>query len=565
MSRIGGAGGGPRSGKVVLAVDAGGGGARAVVLRAGGGFELLEAWDGSPSDASAIAGLIKKHKPDMVVGVAPAAMTVAKAVSVPSAGPNAGPEELAAALDLLAEAELPASVPPHRRVAALIRDVDRPGTESAVVAGWMDRDWDAAPVLREVTAYVPLPMALAALRDPTDEVAGWHDEVSGVAAAIASGGDRTVCRVARCARDGFAGFVGETAASAGLPRDAVSVDGGVALGEVTRQGLRGRVRGLPGETGWLGRFGVLLGAALCAAAGDPLEARGAGLLLTPPRVVEPIERRVYRWLSVPRNAAAVIAAAVVVAVGAPLLASYARWQMLESKVPEGAGGSVDRAELRRRAELYDQLKRTRWPMTKLLSDVSTATPVGVVATNIRIAPDVGLSLQGTAADADALSTLQQNLASIGPFVQVQISRQEAGADGKLSFDISAQVAAPMKTVAVPEDRDFAATPLAVRLHGEGASNLTPPEGSRASGSRARTSGAPAAGDRGGSSSARIPTEMPKSLSDEDIAKMSRGEATREWAARRTFLQTNRGIDAKERDRLQLEIDKVQKRMREAPQ
>src|SRR5207245_2223573 len=107
-------------------------------------------------------------------------------------------------------------------------------------------------------------------------------------------------------------------------------------------------------------------------------------------------------------------------IAAPMLLSGARLAILEHKTAAVAAQRATQAESARRAALYAHLEQTRWPMTKLMADIAAAAPVGVVVDTLRISPEQGLSLQGTAKSSDLLNQLEQNLNKTGLFRDVKI-------------------------------------------------------------------------------------------------------------------------------------------------
>jgi hypothetical protein len=60
------------------------------------------------------------------------------------------------------------------------------------------------------------------------------------------------------------------------------------------------------------------------------------------------------------------------------------------------------------------------------------------------------------------------------------------------------------------------------------------------------------------------SEPPPALTDEDIAKLTSGEAMRGWTSRRSYLSKNAGIDSGLKARLEEEIRKLQEHQKKAP-
>jgi len=260
--------------------------------------------------------------------------------------------------------------------------------------------------------------------------------------------------------------------------------------------------------------------------------------------------------------------------------SWGRLALLDSRTARLAEMRVGREAMERSAAMYSQLERSRWPMTKLLADVSGATPVGITVTNLRLSPEQGLAIQGTADAADLVNTLQANLNKTRLFSNIKINRVESKSQSLAEFDVTADVTqphAPSKPV-----EDFAARTLAQRMYGEGASNTSMPVArtDEGSGSRRRVerggserptaeraNGGEQADSRPSEAGSRRPSSMPEAVpppvSDEDIAKMDRSAAMKGWTNRKSYIQKNPGLDAATKQRLEDEVTKMRARQQAA--
>jgi hypothetical protein len=185
-----------------------------------------------------------------------------------------------------------------------------------------------------------------------------------------------------------------------------------------------------------------------------------------------------------------------------------------------------------------------------------------------------LSIQGEASDAAQVTDFQAALSATGQYRNIKQNRVSKKSAGEgVEFDIAAEAA--NVHVPVTPAQDFASTPLAVRLYGEGATNTTMPVGAvkqvRRSGTRANassSSGSSSSTDKPAETTRR-PAEAPSSepppaLTDEDIAKLTSGEAMRGWTSRRSYLSKNAGIDSGLKARLEEEIRKLQEHQKKAP-
>lgn len=551
---------------------------RLVVIEPGDPVRVVAAVPVAGDLAGSIAESHKAYGFASLVRVAPATDTIARAASVPAAEPA----ETASALSLLSEAQLPTTLPPHRRAAGLIADGGRNGTRAVLLTGWEGTAQPAGAILRRVPErWTTEVAALAFLRAGHGPWAACSDAATGAVSVLATGPGRTAARVlvedatsAARFRQSAARIVAETCAAVGAeppPRETAPV----ALDHAALAHLHRSVEGLPQERAWLDDYGIALGAALAASSPDPLSRALAEMRETPPVEHASTVGRVVSWLARPRHAWLTAAACILALLLGPLALGALRLAVLEAKSAGLADRTRQRADEQLRAALYAQLQGARWPMTKLLADAAGAAPVGVVADSIMISPEQGLSIHGTAQNPEQVNTFQANLNATRVFSGVRVGRVAASSSG-VEFELSAGVSGPHNKATGAED--FAARPLAVRLYGEGASNTASP-----------VSGAPAPEARASRPPRRIepeseareqpersegaresrrptptpsqPTEPPAPLTEEQIKAMDRGTATKEMVARRTFPQRNPTTDAATRERLNDEVRRIQEHLK----
>ncbi len=548
---------------------------RIVVIEAGEAARLLEAATLTGDLSAAVAEAHSRHNFETLVRVAPGRATIARAASLP----GAGPAETASALSLLAEAQLPGSLPPHRRAAGLIADGGTNGTRAVLLTGWDGPADPPGSILRRVPErWTTEIAALAFLRAGRGPLAASADPSSGAVSVLATGPERTAARVlvedaTSPARFGQSASraIAETCAAVGVENPAREA-GALALDSRAASHLRAAVSGVPDVCGWLEEYGLALGAALVAGSTDPLSRRLASMLEAPPAEHASSIDRGVAWLSRPRHAWTTAAVCAGLLLLGPLAFAAARLAILEAKSAGLADRTKQRAGERVSDALYEQLEVSRWPMTKLLADVSAAAPVGVVANTILLSPEQGLSIQGTAENPEQVDTFQANLNGTRLFTGVKIGRVATSSSG-VEFDLSAAVSNPHAKAAGAED--FAAKPLAARLYGEGASNTASPASHGASTdrppSRASRRAEPerseatreerSEGERESRRpSASASTEPPPPLTDEQINAMDNKAAMSEWAKRKTYPQRNPAIDAALKSRLADEVVKLHERM-----
>lgn len=536
-----------------------------VVLQNRTGASVLESKSLDSRDSAGFRELLRRHRVEEVVRLAPASETICKCVTVPPGEPAA----VSSALALLAEAQLPDALPPHRRASGQVPG-DPSGQTVGLLTGW--RGPAAPPPLEDETdeRWTTVPAALAVFGG---NVAAARDD-AGAVTVIARGASRTIARVLITERDAdFEHAVRETAHAAGGTGFQPVVGGPgdfqpvrLILDSASRQHITARVTGIPEGAAWLRDYALPLGAAMVA-----VESRGlAELWAAAPESRVGIVESSLAWLTEPRRAHAVTAAAVAALLLIPLGVSWGRSLVLTSKARALDDAAAPRADLDRQAALYEALEKSRWPMTKLLADIAAAAPVGVVLESIRLAPETGVALDGTAPGTEEMQQLQAAFNKSGLFRDLKIDRQESS-DAGVKFTLSAKVASPH--VRVPDAEDFAARPLAVRLYGEGASN-TAFGGSAA---RAESGRRPARASRDGGDdddardsgaraperpSAAAPAAIPAPLSDADIAKMDRDTSGKKWTEYVRLLGNTASMTPDVKDRLTAERDKLKARFLE---
>lgn len=569
------------AGQAVVAALYEGGDRWHVVIASGSPARLVEARSIERGVARELDEMLRRFRVGRLVRLVPGSETVVRCVSIP----QAGTADAAAALGLIAEAELPDSIPRHRRAAGIIPDAHREGAQTGLLVGWPVRSSDASPaaISRAVPeGWAAEAAALAALRGDS-AIAGFADARTGSISLLVSGPARSMARVLRednsapdiwaeglrraltetCRTAGFEGTVGFTAGQSLL------------LSESARAALAEPSGGKAGKPEWLETYGLALGAAMLALSENSASRPLAGLSAQAPALRQQSYERAIDWLSVNRNAWKAVAVASAALLLLPLGLAWATVAVLDAKVGALHAQAGSREELARVAALHAALRKTRWPMTKLLADISGSLPLGVRVESIRLAPDQGLGLEGTADSADGAITLQQNLNKSGIFRDVRIARADTSAGGAVTFEIAAAVVNP--TMNAPLVEDFAAQPLAVRLYGEGASNTNwTPDSDKVASTRpgrperpARTEGDADKSDAGksgdGPATPSRPSgsgsdDIPEALTDEQIQAMDFNAAMKAWAARKKSLSTQKSLDQPTKDRLTSEVDRLKAQM-----
>jgi len=566
--------------EVTAALHEASGRAALVVVRGGERPEVLEARMLVGTERGLAGSIATAAGATRLIRIAPLSESVCRI----SRAPMGSDADLLGAAALMAEAELPPRIPPHRRAFGLTGSASAAGERAILLTGWMEGTGvEPASTLDEVYTS---PLAALAFLWAGRGVAVHSDPVASSFGLIVAGPSGVLTRVALAGGEGeiaaatgeaatdAATAVGEDAASAAETGDRVlhqTAQGRrIILDRDAVAGLRAGVVGFRDEAAWIDDFALALGAALLAC--DPSAAVRSlvSMRAAPPRAARSPVERAAAWLGERRQAIALLAAACVLLAVLPLGLAYARYAVVDARARRLGTFQTGRDSLERQAALYAQLDRARLPMTKLLADLSAATPVGVTATSVRLSQEQGLAFQGTATTAELVNELQANLNRTRLFRgSVKVNRVESKAGG-VEFDLSGEFGQPHLPVKAKED--FASKPLAERLYGSGASNTAiAPKTDVPSGAGRRrrsedegverTASTPAAG---GETSRRpapsASTEVPAPLTDAEIDKMDRGNSMREWSSRKSYIQKNSSLDAATKGRLNEEVVKLKAQM-----
>lgn len=588
---------------VVAAAWAQGGAWRIVAVAGGATPRVVGTESVTLGDAGGFREACERLGATRVIGVAKASSCVAKAVELP-AGSD---EELASALGLMSEAELPGSLPPYRCAGGALPGRGPGGLQPALLLG------------------------LASVPDGGDAIESWTGEAAALAFLVGRTGcgvvvDRGAASVASVSRSGEGWLVRGFRAGADDPeewREETSDALGVAarhagveapalptgsewvwLDQDAKESLRSRVSGVSLDEQWFSRFAVPLGAALGAAGGPVAAGALFGLRVEPPRERRSALARASAWLADPAHALVLILVCAVVAAAAPLAAAWVEREVLRARVAtiqtaiDDAGGE-GWLDADRRAALYDALKEARWPMTKLSADLARALPVGADIEFLEIKTGDAIMVRGYADSLELVNTFAETLNNSGVFRDFVTNnaqvRDDAGSGRPIEFELRGQVGRPYVDAAGIDD--FADNPLAVRMYGErgrlvvGRVSKDAPESAEAGDAGDGDAGeAGDAGDEGGGDGGDAPavassdtggdrrsifdrgeddddaekeTPLPEPLTEEALAGMDRRAVTQEWISRKTYLSKHRAeLDDATIARLEEDIERGKERLEE---
>ncbi|MCH7790675.1 MAG: PilN domain-containing protein [Planctomycetes bacterium] len=554
----------------VAAVHAQGDRLRLVVLSTDAQPEVLEAVDLPLGQAGDVCGVIKRHNVDFVVAVAPARQCVCRCVDMPGAGDDPGD-----AISLLLETQLPGDPPAHRRAGGVVRGGVN-GQRVALLTGWIDRDGAAVDwaAIIDPACWVAEVASIEALRTDRKGLLAHADQSAGTISVFAAGEKDTAARVLvedgsnqDVWRQAVVRAIEETAAAAGLDtadQDIRARDIVLVMSASDRAALSAKMIGIDPAAAWLDTFGVALGAALVAGSAHANRRGLAGLSLASRAVSEPALVRAAGWLAQPRNALVTCMAAIVLMLMTPLTFAWGRAALLEHKADAAKQHELQQRERSRSAAVYGELNKSYWPVTKLLSDISRAAPMGVEVDQVTIAPQQGsVLIEGRAELLEDVHTFRGNLNDSGVFERAQTARTQGTDDGTIEFSLTANVG--NAHVLYRGEQDFAARTLAQQLYQEDdASNLnwTPSSGSdsirrapvRSRRAEARNDGS----DRRPASTAKPAGDIPPPLTPEQLQSTDRTALMKAKVARYTALRKVEDEEAK--NRLQDELNQLDERL-----
>lgn len=562
-----------RAGRVAAVQHRPDGGLAVLIAETGGsGFAVTESMLIAREQA---AETFKTRKVDLVLRLVPSAETVCRVLPCPEATSN-DRASVADALSLLAESELPAALPWHRRSAGVVRLAEQ---QAALLTGWVaspTRSGDCARVSPVPEVWVAEIAALAALSRSTETggMTGWADQRAAAVSLLALGPKRPIGRVLRIDAsaaawdDAVRTAWAETAAAAGIEAPCPRTDGLLLdLPSSVRLGGAGRDRE------WINRHGLSLGAIALYADPDAAVSSLVGLTPDEPRRALPFTQRAIDWLSRPRNAAGVAAACIAVLLFAPWGAAEARYAMLRDEA-----GSLTELDDRlriadQRSEFYKLLAQKRWPMTKLLADIAGAAPIGVTMESVELIQGEAVNIRATAESSELVTGFRKNLTDSMVFTNVATPTIESSSAG-VTFQLQAKLAPNGAITTSKPAMDFAAETLAQRLYGADAGTATGWDeeddrrgddrrsgGSRERDDSSRSSRSERSAPRPAAAAAAAPVVLPP-LSDAEIAAMDRTAAMKEWGVRKK-ASTQPGLNPADKERLAAEAEKCRARMQAA--
>ncbi len=504
------------------------------------------------ADRAGLAQAIARGRVRAVLRVVPAGSVVVRPVGATPPAGNAA--QVRSALDLVAEAQLGGTFAAHRRGGlGLAGAPGGPGETFAL--GWSGEhtadaldDERVARLAPQV--WVPEPVALAGLC--VRGGCAWAASVDRGAGVVAVCTATGRVRVLREDADDAAAWaeclagVARVIAPEAPPR--LPAQGGLALGP----GLT-LPEGTGGQEKWLAEHGVAWGAAL-AAVGPSAELHGAcGMTPQAPVPYRPALVRAADALTPARRAWTVLAACAVLLLLGPWALAWTRHAILKGQAAASGEDDAESVFAQKQAEHAQMLKDRRWPMTKLLADLTGAMPAGITLETVSLEYGQPVRVTGAAESPDLVSQWRAALDKSRVFADVRAPSVEAA-----RFELTARVAQPFGANSVlvakpPASNGTAGTPPGPRPSGGGGGGA----GGTRGGARGSGQSAPAA-SAAATPAAKAPPPVPGAITDAQIEAMDLPTATREWGQRKAAAGRP-GVSETDKSRLTSEADKLQAR------
>lgn len=555
-----------------------------------------------PEDRLAIATLVAKLKPDVIAAVVPAAKTSLRLLDI--AAPTGRPDEVAGAMRLLIESHLPGTYPAHRRAGCILGAGEQ---ARPLIVGWTGQSDDLG--LPRVDVWVPeMAVLILAAASPSgdssaDRAAAVITQQTGTGALIdLRGAPRVRSTVLAPPGDSAcfdrAGVLGDLA---GLDELYEPVSGSKAL--LPRAGIASTARRSTEEAN---QYALAVLAAQLVAGGSaasPPLATGLADLLT--MTDQPAEARVSPFVrlltTLGRQRVAVVATAACLGLLAcsPLAFAALRLRTLsaaQASLPGGDDGVTKAAD---QLDLYDTLSKARWPMTRLLSELSSAAPQGLYIDTVNIEHGKRIALTGQFSDSQQVTDFRENLAKSKvledlKFPQTVSTSQRFQFNAMVSPNVvlalggkSRPASASATSGAKSDTKSAASNDTKAETKADpktdtagGRSTPVPASGTRANTNNNRNNGASGTGGNGGTNNrttrggnnttpapagsggntpapaeTKAAAKLPEPISDQQISGLDNVKAMLEWATRRAASQRP-DIDEATRNRLTDEVTKL---------
>ncbi|MBC24364.1 MAG: hypothetical protein CMJ32_10680 [Phycisphaerae bacterium] len=438
------------------------------------------------SDLEGLESLIQDAQAAHVVEMLPSTTVISRLCPLP----DAGKEQVQAALSLQAETHILGGIPKHRTVMASTSDSQGSGATGVIMAWPLERSIKPLE-LDEQVGYTPILTGLLGLcgEGGTDAPLIWTNSDDGTISLVYRSSKGLIIRntlVEAAPGEPWGACVGrafaESAFNANVPEDEVkrqvdwiesSLQGTngpqLVLSDQVRNALADHVKGLPADAQWFQEWGLHLGVVLAAA--GPMEPLMA-LRIDPPSKDQGLIANTAERMSEPRIAIGILIAAILVIGFGPAAIALARLGILKVKLPDRQAYELKLEDLDKQLEMYDELEQRSWPMTKLLADIACTTPEGIDLDQIVINHGERITLHGLAKKHDGMiateriGLMQSQMYESRIFERVTPSWDKPNARGDYEFTLTAEIARPTYVFRYPEEQDFGALTLSERRYGK---------------------------------------------------------------------------------------------------
>ena len=356
--------------------------------------------------------------------------------------------------------------PIHRHASAVLPAASGVRHRTGVVLSWPESDATQLPELDITVLGVPDIAGLLQLAG-AQSTAAWVDAEGGSVSIMTQGTGRLV---ARCVREAdpaasMEGILRESAALAGNVDDALSATGTLHLNAAAAETLADLCPDAAEVD--LGLYGVAIASACaCSSMLAPLTV----LQATAPTIERSRTQRALEAMRTPRTAGSLVAAAIALLFVGPVVVNGLRLTVLQAAHPDLGDAVAAAADVESRAQYYRVLGAEAWPMTKLLSDIGAAAPLGIVIEQIRIDHGEPVRIKGYASPregdsaADLITIMKADLQGSGVFQDVTVEWDGKKRIGQREFTIVASVRDAKRRPRYTDENDFAAWTHQQRRH-----------------------------------------------------------------------------------------------------
>lgn len=373
----------------------------------------------------------------------------------------------AAATERLSEA-----APPHRLAAAMVPASSPEDTRFGVAIAWPERQPVKLPEGIEHIIGVPDVAGLLSLlgTSRSNEPLLWHDGADGSTALVLGGSGHIAIRSTHMADLSDAASIPrliiESAMQADWPLDdARSIadhmrpaagDVFLSLPESIQSTLRQRASNAPDNTE---HFGITIACALATT--DDLAAL---TVLRPslPQHESTFTERAQDTLSKQSVAIRLAVIFVLLLVFGPMVANGIHYGILRA-----THGNLDQAvtaaaHVEQRNKLYAQLGHGSIPVTKLLADIASSTPLGIKIDSVKMGAGEPVRITGDAtafggvSAAELIGTMKSTMQASRVFKNVTVDWGAQSNLGVRSFKLNATIGSASVRPHYPEEQDFAA-------------------------------------------------------------------------------------------------------------